>query len=179
MRVTLSCRQLPPFGAVGEERQRERLHGWDRRRCAANLGVGNQSAPRVPTPSTVSASSAPSVRLTTELLRRGYSIHFLRLFGRARSPSPGAVLSHITVSRPSAGTKARACAIMIFVLFAMFRPLSFVSVATGALRAPPLGNTQDTPGNGVGFEDGKGWKCRAQTPRGLQGRCSHGAFGKS
>ena len=33
---------------------------------------------------------------------------------------------------------------------------------------PSLGNTQDTPGNGAGFGDRKGRKCRAQTPRGLQ-----------
>ena len=80
----------------------------------------------------------------------------------------GAALSHSTASRSSAGTKARARATVIFVLFAMFRSLPFVSVATGASRALLLGNTQDTPGNGVGFEDGKGRKCRAQTPRGLQ-----------
>ena len=32
---------------------------------------------------------------------------------------------------------------------------------------PPLENTQDTPGNGVGFENGTGRKCRAHTPSGL------------
>ena len=79
-----------------------------------------------------------------------------------------AALSHSTASRPSAAAKARASAIVIFVLFGMVRSLPFVSVAPGASRAPPLGNTQDTPGNGVGFGSSKGRKCRAQTPRGLQ-----------
>ena len=101
--------------------------------------------------STVSASSAPSVRLTTEPLQRRCTIHVLRPFGRARSPSPGAALSHSTASRPSADAKARAPAMVIFVLFVMARSLPFVAVATGASRAPPVGNTQDTPGNGVGF----------------------------
>ena len=95
-----------------------------------------------------------------------------RRFSRTKiypgSPSPGAALSHSTASRPSAAAKARAPAIVIFVLFAMLRSLPFDSVATGASRALPLGNTQDTPGNGAGFEGGKGRKCRAQTPRGLQ-----------
>ena len=49
--------------------------------------------------STVSASSAPSVLLTTEQLQRRCTIHVLRPFGRARSPSPGAALSHSTASR--------------------------------------------------------------------------------
>ena len=40
---------------------------------------------------------------------------------------------------------------VIFVLFVIARPLPFVPVATGAARASPLGNTQDTPGNGGGF----------------------------
>ena len=75
--------------------------------------------------------------------------------------------SHSTASRPSAGAKARARAPVIFVLFVMFRSLPFVSVATGA-GAPPLGNTQDTPGNGAGFGVRKGSDRRAQTPRGLQ-----------
>ncbi len=105
--------------------------------------------------STVSASSAPSVLLTTEPLQRRCTIHVLRPFGRARSPSPGAALSHSTASRPSAGAKARAPAMVIFVLFLMVRSLPFVSVATGAAQVPPLGNTQDTPGNGAGLEDGK------------------------
>ena len=101
--------------------------------------------------STVSASSAPSVRLTTEPLQRRCTIHVLRPFGRARSPSPGAALSHSTASRSSAEAKTRAPAIVIFVLFVIFRSFSFMSVATGASWAFPLGNTQDTPGNGVGF----------------------------
>ena len=88
--------------------------------------------------STVSASSAPSVRLTGEPLQRRCTIHVLRPFGRARRPSPGAELSHSTASRPSAAAKARARASVIFVLFAMVRSLPFDSVATGASRAAPV-----------------------------------------
>ena len=40
---------------------------------------------------------------------------------------------------------------VIFVLFVIFRSLPFVSVATGASCVHPLGNTQHTPGKGVGF----------------------------
>ncbi len=89
--------------------------------------------------STVSASGVPSVRLMTEPLHRRCTIHVLRPFGRARSPSPGAALSHSTASRPSTGAKARARAMVIFVLFVMFRSLPFVSVATGAARVPHVG----------------------------------------
>ena len=49
-----------------------------------------------------SASSGPSVRLTTEPLHRRRTIHVLRPFGRARSPSTGAALSHSPASSPSA-----------------------------------------------------------------------------
>ena len=123
---------------------------------------------------TVSASSAPIVRLTTEPLQRRCTIHLLRPFGCARRPRPGPMLSHSTSSRPSAAAKARAPAIVIFVLFGMVRSLPFVSVATGASRAPLLGNTQDMPGNGVRFGNSKGRKYRAQTPRGLQAVMSTG-----
>ena len=60
--------------------------------------------------STVSASSVPSVRLTTELLHRRRTIHVMRPFGRARSPSPGAALSHSLASvrrREGAGARHR------------------------------------------------------------------------
>ncbi len=40
--------------------------------------------------------------------------------------------------------------------------------ANSASLAPLMGNTQDTPGNCVGFGVRKGRTCRAQTPRGLQ-----------
>ena len=88
---------------------------------------------------TVSASSAPRVRLTTAPPVRRCTIHVLCPFARARSPSPGAALSHSTASRPSAGVKARARASVMFVLFGMVRSLPFVSVATGAARASPVG----------------------------------------
>ena len=39
---------------------------------------------------------------------------------------------------------------------------SHLSRSASDVRAPPLGNTQDTPGNGVGFGSWKGRKRRAQ-----------------
>ena len=74
---------------------------------------------------------------------------------RARSPRPGAALSHSTASRPSAAAKAQAPAMVIFVLFVIFRSLPFVPVATGASRAPQRWGTPRTrritdPGPGSG-----------------------------
>ena len=48
VRVRSPRRGLPAFGAVGEERRRERPHRRDRRRCAARFGIGDDRARRVP-----------------------------------------------------------------------------------------------------------------------------------
>ena len=68
-----------------------------------------------------------------EPAQRRRTIHVLRPFVRARSPTPGALLSQSTALRPAVGAKARALAAVIFVLFAVLRTLPVVSVATGAL----------------------------------------------
>ena len=125
--------------------------------------------------STVSASCAPSVRLTTEPLQRRCTIYVLRPFGRARSPSPGAALSHSTASRPPEGAKARASAIVIFVLFAMFRSLPFVSVVTGAARVSPCWGTPRTrrvtePSSEFG---------RSEVPRSNAARAASRCYGRA
>ena len=48
VRVAFPRRGLPPLGAVGEERRRERPHRWYRRRRAVRFGIGHQRARRVP-----------------------------------------------------------------------------------------------------------------------------------
>ena len=125
--------------------------------------------------STVSASSVPSVPDHGAVAA---PVHDPRLapVGRTRSPRPGASLSHSTASLPPAGTKVRARASVIFVLFAMFRALPIVSVATGAARMPRRGGAPRTrrvtePGSEIG---------RSEVPRSnaalAANRCSCGAF---
>ena len=48
MRVAFPRRGLPAFGAVGEERRRERPHRRHRRRRATRLGIDHQRARRMP-----------------------------------------------------------------------------------------------------------------------------------
>ena len=92
-----------------------------------------------------------------------------RACATARCPIPGAVMSHSTASRPSAGVKARALVIVIFVPFAMVRSLPFRLFRTRRrVEAPRCGNTQDTPGNSDRFGVRKGSDRRAQSPCGLQ-----------
>ena len=108
-------------------------------------------------------------RATAE--RRQYpALHGMRVrLSRRRLPPFGAVGEErrctIHVLRPFAAAKARALAIVIFVLFAMLRSLPFVSVATGASRAPRWGTPRTrrvtAPGSKVGRVGSAALKRRA------------------
>ena len=76
-------------------------------------------------------------------------------------------VQHCPTARPHVRPQARrrAPAIVILVLFP-HGPIPPVRFGRDRRFAGAhVGNTQDTPGNGAGFEDRKGRKYRAQTPR--------------
>ena len=101
--------------------------------------------------------------------------------GIGRKPSVllsrGTALSHGTASRPPVGAKPHARIIVILVLFATIQSLPFISVATGAARAPPC---RGTPGTRRTTRPGQGRKGlmpqRSNAAR-AAGRCR--AFGAS
>ena len=75
--------------------------------------------------STVIASAADSVRLTSALPIRRCTIHVSRPLARARTPSPATTPSHSTASRRGDAVKARARASVIAVLLPIARSLPF------------------------------------------------------
>ena len=175
MRVVLPRRRLPAFGAVGEERRRERPHRRNRRRCAVRLGISEHRPHRV-----------PCILDCQRVERSDRPLH-------DRAAAPPMHNPHLAPVRAHPQSETRRRAVPQHSL-ASFRSGEGASARRGDLRfvrhlpippvrfgrdrrvagAPWLGNTRDTPDNGAGFGDRKGRKRRARTPRGLQAVVSRG-----